>query len=97
LVVAVTLRLVTVKVALVAPAGTVRLAGTVAALVLLLARETRTPPAGAAALRVTRPWEVAPALTLVGVREREARDAAGGGGGGAAGPMVRGAVLVRPA
>ena len=40
-------------VAEVAPAGTVRLAGTVAAAVLLLVSDTRAPPDGAAAVSVT--------------------------------------------
>ena len=42
------------KVALVAPAGTVTLAGTIANELLLL-NPTTTPPDGAAALRVTVP------------------------------------------
>jgi len=41
---AVTAKVVTVKDALVAPTGTVTLAGTVATAVLLLERETRAPP-----------------------------------------------------
>src|SRR5439155_8079410 len=58
---------VTVKVALAAPAGTVTLAGTVAAAVLLLASVTPMPPAGAGPLRVTVPVEEVPAFTVVGL------------------------------
>ena len=47
----------TVKVALVAPAATVTMEGTVAAPVLLLESRTCTPPAGAGALNVTVPVE----------------------------------------
>jgi hypothetical protein len=60
---------VTVKTALVAPAGTVTLGGTVAA-VLLLPSETAAPPAGAGPLRVTVPCEVPPAVTDVGLSVR---------------------------
>ncbi len=56
----------TVNVALVLPAGTVTLAGTVAIDVLLLLNDTDTPPAGAAPLSVTVPWDVLPPTTLVG-------------------------------
>jgi hypothetical protein len=63
---------VTVKVALVAPAGTVTpLAGTLAA-ALLLDRETRAPPLGAGPFRVTVPvGEEVPPVTLAGLRVRE--------------------------
>jgi hypothetical protein len=44
-----------VKVALVAPAGTVTLAGTVATAVLLLDRVTTVPPDGAGLFNVTVP------------------------------------------
>jgi len=62
----VTARVDTVKVALIAPAGMVTLAGTVAAAVLLLTREMTAPPLGAAPLRVTLPIEGDPPVTLVG-------------------------------
>jgi hypothetical protein len=52
--------LVTVKVAAVAPAATVTLAGTCAAAVLLLARVTSEPPVGAGPLRETVPRADAP-------------------------------------
>lgn len=54
-----------VKVALVAPAGTVTEAGTVA-LELLEERFTATPPVGAAPVRVTVPTEEAPPATVFG-------------------------------
>lgn len=60
-----------VNVAEVAPAGTVTLAGTDAA-ALLLESATETPPAGAAELSVTVPFELVPPLTLVGLRVRDA-------------------------
>src|SRR2546427_1079760 len=59
-----------VKAALVAPAGTVTLAGTVATVASLLESVTTAPPAGAAALRVTVPIEE---LSLKVVDERERR------------------------
>jgi len=68
----------TVKVALVAPAATVTLAGTVVTAVLLLAKATTAPPACAAALRVTVPVEGFPPPTLVGFRLKEERVAGGG-------------------
>jgi hypothetical protein len=62
---------VIVKVAVVLPAATVTLAGTVATPVLLLDKETTAPPVGAGAVRVTVPVEVLPPATLVGLRANE--------------------------
>src|SRR5467141_873287 len=59
------------KVALVAPAGTVTLEGTLAALLLLESR-TCAPPAGAGPLSVTVPVEdCVPPMTLVGFSSSE--------------------------
>ena len=65
---------VTVNVAVVAPAGTVTLAGTVAAAVLLLDRMTRAPPTGACAFNVTVPVEEIPPVTLAGLKETDCTD-----------------------
>jgi len=90
---AVTALVLTVKVALVAPATTVTLEGTVAAAVLLLESATCAPPAGAAPLNVTVPVEnCAPPTTLVGFSVSEERVGAGGG----AGATVIEAVRVTP-
>ena len=59
------------KVALVAPAGTVTLAGTEATDGLLLERETTAPPLGAGPFRVTVPVEGFPPVTVVGLRLSE--------------------------
>ena len=61
------------KVALVAPAGTVTLDGTLAA-PLLLESVPCTPPAGATALSVAVPVEEFPPVTLVGFSESEERE-----------------------
>ena len=75
-----TARVVTVNVALVAPDGTVTLAGTVATAVLLLDSETRAPLLGAGAFSVTLPVEGDPPLTLVGFGVSEDSVAEPGGG-----------------
>jgi len=62
---------VTVKVALLAPAAMFTLAGTVAAAVLLLESVTIAPDDGAGALSVTVPWDVLPPTTLVGFSVNE--------------------------
>ena len=60
---------VTVNVALVAPAATVTLAGVLATAVLLLESVTTAPPDGAAPLSVTVPVEFCvPPVTLVGFK-----------------------------
>jgi len=62
-----TVFVVTVKVALVAPAATVTVAGTVAA-VRPEVRLTESPPVGAAPVRVTVPVELVPPVTEVGFK-----------------------------
>jgi hypothetical protein len=62
---------VTVKVADVLPANTITLAGTLAAVVLLLVRLTETPPVGAAAFSCTVPVELLPPTRLVGFSDTE--------------------------
>jgi len=89
---AVTALVLTVNVALVAPATTVTLEGTLAATVLLLESAT-CAPAGAAPLNVTVPVEdCVPPITLVGFSVSEERV----GAGGAAGVTASEAVLVAP-
>jgi hypothetical protein len=80
----------TVNVALLAPAATVTLAGTVAAAVLSLIRETAAPPVGAGPLRVTVPLEGEPPVTLIGLSASEESVAEPGG------VTVSEAVLVPP-
>jgi hypothetical protein len=69
-VVVVTDVVVTVKFALVDPAATVTLLGTVAEELLLL-KLTTVPPEGAAALSFTVPVELLPPVTLVGLNVTE--------------------------
>ncbi len=91
---AVTALVVTVKVALVAPAGTITLEGTCAAPVLLLESATCAPPEGAAPLKLTVPVEdCEPPTTLGGLR---LSDVSVGGGGADDGVTVRDAVMVAP-
>src|SRR2546425_305826 len=73
---AVTALVVTVNVTLVAPTGTVTLAGTEAA-ELLLDSVTCAPPAGAGPSSVTVPVELLPPVTVVGLSASEERPAAG--------------------
>jgi hypothetical protein len=74
-----TIDVFTVKVAVVAPAGTVTLGGTRAAS-LLLESVTIAPPAGAGPLRVTVPVEdCVPPITLVGFSVSEETVGRGGG------------------
>lgn len=83
---AATALVLTVKVALLLPPGTVTLAGTLAA-ALLLERLTSAPPVGAGPLSVTVPVEdCAPPVTLVGLKVSE--EAAGITGTAATGTVI---------
>jgi hypothetical protein len=88
---AVTGDVATVNPALVAPAATVTLAGTVATAVLLLESVTTVPPEGAAAVSVTVPLTELPPVTLA-----EPRVSALKAGAGALGETVSAAVRVTP-
>jgi len=88
-----TVLVLTVNVALVAPAATVTLDGTVATDVSLLESATCAPPDGAGPLSVTVPVEEFPPVTLVGLNVSEVRV----GVGGAVGFTVSEADLVTPA
>ena len=70
---AATALVLTGNVALVAPAGTGTVEGTLAA-PLLLESATCAPPAGAGPLNVTVPVEEFPPVTLVGFSETEERE-----------------------
>ena len=78
---------VIVKVAVVAPAATVTLAGTLAAVVLLLVRMTAAPLDGAGPVKVTVPVDEVPPITDVGLSVTEVSAAA---------VTVRVAVFVAP-
>src|SRR6476646_318935 len=69
----------TANVALVAPAATDTVDGTIAALGLLLERLTTAPPLGAGPLSVTVPEEELPPVKLVGFSVREETVGRGGG------------------
>ena len=85
-----TMDVLTLKLALVAPAGTVTLGGTLAA-ELLLVSATTAPPGGATALSVTVAVEdCSPPTTLVGFSVKEAKV------GSSTGFTVSTAVLVAP-
>lgn len=73
---------ITVKVTVIAPAGTSTAAGTCAEL-LLLDRVTVAPPAGATPLSVTVPTELFPPTTVIGLTVTEDRTRGGGKGTGA--------------
>jgi hypothetical protein len=73
-----TMEVFTVKVALVAPAGTITVEGTLAA-PLLLESVTCAPPAGAGPLSVTVPVEDIPPITLAGLSVSEETVGRGGG------------------
>ena len=80
--------------ALVAPAATVTLEGTLATVGLLLETATCAPPAGAGSVSVMVPVEdCTPPTTLVGFKVNDERAAVGGG----AGATVSEADLVAPA
>src|SRR3989442_15195676 len=68
----------TVKVAVVPPAGTVTLDDTVATPGSVLESETSAPPLGASPLSVTVPVEELPPVTLAGLRLSEEGAGAGG-------------------
>jgi hypothetical protein len=61
---------VIVNAALVLPAGTVTVAGTLAADEFSLS-DTTTPPLGAGPFSATVPWEMIPPTTLAGLTENE--------------------------
>ena len=82
-----TVFVVTVNVAVVDPAGTVTLGGTVVAFVLLVERATTAPSAGAGPFKVTVPVEEEPPGTDVGFSVSEVRTR---------GRMVNEAVCVDP-
>jgi len=89
-------KVVIVKLAVVAPAATVTLAGTLAAPGWLLDKLTTVPPDGAGLDSVTVPVERLPPVTAVGFTPNEERVADGGGGGVPSGLTVKFADWVTP-
>lgn len=85
---AVTLSVAVLKTVDELPAGTITVAGTVAAAVLLLVSVTEAPPAGAAVFSWTVPVELFPPTTVVGVRDTDETPSEG--------VIVRGALAVAP-
>src|SRR5206468_6581706 len=81
------------KLALLWPAGTVTLTGTVAT-VLSVESATATPPAGATRFRLTVPVEELPPMSAVGFRQ--VAEKSGGGGGDPGGFTVSVADRVTP-
>jgi len=73
-----TATVLTENVALVFPPATLTVSGTVATEVLLLDRDTTTPPLGAGLLIVTVPVETSPPTTEDGVTDKETSDIKGG-------------------
>lgn len=88
LVLVVTAEVLTLKVALEAPASTVTLAGTETTDVLALLSATTAPPLGAPAVNVIVPCAVVPPTTEVGLTLTAERLLAGGGGGGVEPPCA---------
>ena len=87
---ALTALVLTVNAALVAPAATITLEGTLAAAALLLESVTCAPPAGAGPLSVTVPVDdCAPPITFVGFNVSEESTGAGGGAGVTVSAAVR--------
>jgi hypothetical protein len=74
----VTVRDVTVKLAVETPAGMVTLAGTVATVESLLDRVTIAPPLGAALVSVAVPWALLPPVTFEGLNDSEDKLAGAG-------------------
>ena len=75
---AATVLVLTEKVVLVAPAGTVTLEGTLATVVLLLESVTCAPPDGAGPLNATVPVDEFPPVTLAGFSDIEASEVGAG-------------------
>jgi hypothetical protein len=87
---------VTVNMAVVAPAATVILTGSCAAAVLLLVRLTTIPPAGAGPLSVTVPIDDAPPSSVAGLTLTALRPETAGGSSGeeAVSQWMRGSTAV---